>query len=46
VWREVAIVCARNRPPIPSQWQVLRTVREQIINLVNSGTWPDTQLAC
>jgi LysR family transcriptional regulator, nitrogen assimilation regulatory protein len=45
VWREVAIVCARNRPPIPSQWQVLRTVREQIINLVNSGTWPDTQLA-
>lgn len=44
VIREIAIVSGRNRPPIPSQWQVLRTVREQIVALVESGAWPDTTL--
>jgi LysR family nitrogen assimilation transcriptional regulator len=41
VVRDVAIVSGRNRPPIPSQWQVLRTVGEQMRALVEGGHWPD-----
>ncbi|MFL9913117.1 LysR family transcriptional regulator [Paraburkholderia sp. RL17-337-BIB-A] len=44
VVRDVAIISGRNRPPIPSQWQVLRTVRQQMTQLVESGAWPDTAL--
>jgi LysR family nitrogen assimilation transcriptional regulator len=44
VLRDVAIVSARNRPPVPSQWQVLRTVAGQMRLLVESGEWPDTAL--
>jgi LysR family nitrogen assimilation transcriptional regulator len=44
VIREVAIISGRNRPPIASQWQVLRTVREQMARLVESGAWPDAAL--
>ena len=44
VYRDIAIISGRNRPPIPSQWQVLRTVRQQIVRLVESGAWPDTTL--
>jgi hypothetical protein len=44
VTRDVAIVSGRNRPPIASQWQVLRTVRQQMTSLVESGAWPDAVL--
>jgi LysR family nitrogen assimilation transcriptional regulator len=44
VVRDVAIVSGRNRPPVPSQWQVLRTVRQQMTSMVESGAWPDTVL--
>ncbi len=42
--RDVAIVSARNRPPIPSQRHVLETVRQQIVQLVKSGAWPGATL--
>jgi hypothetical protein len=42
--RDVAIISARNRPPIPSQRQVLETVRQQIVHLVNSGAWAGATL--
>lgn len=45
VVREVAIISSRNRPPIPAQWQVLRTIREIMAALVRSGGWPDTEMA-
>lgn len=45
VVRDVAIVSGRNRPPVSSQWEVLRTVRKKMIELVESGAWPDTELA-
>jgi len=44
VTRDVAIISGRNRPPIASQWQVLRTVREQMSLLVRAGDWPDAEL--
>ncbi len=44
VVRDVAIISGRNRSPIPSQWQVLRTVRQQIVKLVENGIWPDAVL--
>jgi LysR family nitrogen assimilation transcriptional regulator len=42
--RDVAIISARNRPPIPSQRQVLETVRQQIVQLVNIGAWAGATL--
>jgi LysR family nitrogen assimilation transcriptional regulator len=43
--RDIAIISARNRPPIPSQRHVLETVRQQIVQLVNSGAWAGATLA-
>jgi len=42
--RDVAIISARNRPPIPSQRHVLETVRQQIVQLVNIGAWAGATL--
>jgi LysR family nitrogen assimilation transcriptional regulator len=42
--RDVAIISARNRPPIPSQRQVLETVRQQIVHLVKNGAWAGATL--
>jgi LysR family nitrogen assimilation transcriptional regulator len=42
--RDVAIISARNRPPIPSQRNVLETVRQQIVHLVKSGAWAGATL--
>lgn len=44
VLRDVAIVSARNRPPIAEQWQVLQSVRQEIVRLVESGMWADAML--
>jgi len=45
VVREIAIISSRNRPPIPAQWQVLRTIRQVMVTLVENGGWPDAELA-
>lgn len=44
VVRDVAIISSRNRPPIPAQWEVLRTIRRIMIKMVKDGNWPDTEL--
>jgi len=44
VLREVAIISSRNRPPIPAQWEVLRTIRQIMISMVESGLWPDAEI--
>jgi DNA-binding transcriptional LysR family regulator len=43
--RDVAIISGRNRPPIPAQWEVLRTIRQIMVELVESGKWPDAEVA-
>ena len=44
VFRDVAIVTPQNRPPILHQRQIVATVRQTILTLVENGLWRDATL--
>lgn len=44
VVRDIGIISSRNRPPMASQWEVLRTIRHEMTRLVAEGAWPDAFL--
>lgn len=44
VAREVAIATARNRPPVAQLWNVIQTIRGEVVDCVSAGDWPDAQL--
>lgn len=44
MWRDVAIATAKNRAPLTELWDITRTIRQEIEQIVTSGGWPDARL--
>lgn len=44
MWRDVAIATAKNRAPLAELWDITRTVRHEIEQIVGNGGWPDARL--
>lgn len=44
VVRDVAIATAKNRPPVAQLWNVIQTIRGEVVDCVTAGDWPDAEL--